>query len=137
MQITKEMFLEGRLSLKEPEVLSTRDHRYLNHHALHLTMDDVKSLCQILQHPASEIFTMHNLNQINYYAPILIGTKEYMISSSRVGDLLFEINRGKLEKNAILHDISKLLSKHDPEQLELKVNAYNYLISQGFIKVRN
>ncbi len=137
MGITKEMFLEGKLSLKEPEILSTRDHRYLNTYALRLMMDDVKSLCEILQYPSSEIFTDYNLNQISSYGSILLGKKEFRIGSHRVGDILLEIKTGSLGKNAVLHDVSKLLGKHDPEELELKVNAYNYLASQGIIKIRS
>nr|MCK4930378.1 hypothetical protein [Nanoarchaeota archaeon] len=55
--LTKEMFLRGKVNLKEPEILSERNASYYERYASHLTKSDVKSLCEILQHQSNEIFT--------------------------------------------------------------------------------
>lgn len=131
--ITEEMFLDGNVKFKEPKILSRKDKGYFEKYASHLTMSDVECLCEILQHPNEEIFAKGNLDKIRGYEPILLGGKEYCIGSSRVKDLLFEIGKGTLKKNDVLHDTSKLLSKHNPEELSLKVRVYNKLIEEEYL----
>ena len=131
--LTEEMFLEGKIDVEEPEILSRRDRKYFEEHARHLTMSDVKSLCEILQYPVSEIFTDRHIREINGYGFLTLDGKEYMVGSSRVQGILLEINADRLNKNDVLHDTSKLLGKHKPDELKLKVEVYNHLINQGYM----
>jgi hypothetical protein len=134
--LTEEMFMEGGFSLEEPRVLSYRDRNYFDSYASHLTKSDVEYLCEILQHPPEEIFTKKNKEEIVRYGSLQLGGKEYPVGSCRIKDILLLISDNKLKKNDVLHDTSKLLTKHDPEELSLKVRAYNYLIKQGYVSLK-
>jgi len=134
--LTEQMFLEGRFKVEEPEILSRRNKRYFEKHARRLTPSNVQSLCEILQYPASEIFKDEHMFPIKHYGTITLDGKEYSIESSRVRNILLEIKAGRLDKNDVLHDISKLLSKHKPEKLSLKVKVYNNLISAGYMRLK-
>jgi len=134
--LTEEMFLEWTVELEEPPVLSRRNEEYFESYARHLTMSDVESLCEILLHPAEEIFTEKHLRVITVYGSLELGGEEHWIGSWRVRDILLGIREGEWEKNEVLHDTSQLLSKHKPDELNLKVRAWNHLINEGFMRIR-
>ncbi len=134
--LTEQMFLEGKWELEEPEILSRRDEIYHKKHSSNMTMSDVKALCEILQYPTSEIFAGNNIRQITNYGSITISGKEYQIGSHRVKNVLLDINYGVLNQDEVLHDVSKLLSKHKSDELTLKVKTYNRLISQGYMQLK-
>ncbi|MFZ5365974.1 MAG: hypothetical protein ACOZBZ_01645 [Patescibacteria group bacterium] len=134
--LTEEMLLEGAVDFKAPPVLSRRNREYFEKYARHLTMSDVKSLCEILQYPYEEIFTEAHLGAIIEYGFLELGGNRHFVGSSRIKDILLEIQDGRWEKNEVLHDISQLLSKHKPKERELKVRVYNYLLNEGFITLK-
>jgi len=137
MAITKDSILESKVSFIEPDVLSKRDSAYFENYARKLTPSDVESLCSILLNSNKELFTPKNVEAIHHYDFIKIGKKAYSVGSWRVKDILLEIKQNNYDKEDVLHDTSKLLSKHEPAQLALKVEVYNYLIDKGYLSEVN
>lgn len=135
--LTEEMFLEGKWNLKEPEILSRRDERFKRKHTRSITTYDVKTLCEILQYPKSEIFGGDHVDKIISYCypkdvSITVRNKEYHITH-RIKNVLLDVYFGVHDQNEVIHDISRLLSKDKPDELTLKVQVYNHLIGQGYM----
>lgn len=129
--LTEEMFMKGTVNFIGPKALSFRNEDY-EKYALRFTKSDVETLCGILQHPTEVIFKEGNLPEIMHYGELQLDGERYYIGSSNVKDVLLEIRRGTWRKNDVLHDVSQLLTKHDPKELALKVKVYNHLIREGY-----
>lgn len=136
--IIREMFVgspekEGKFEFVQPRALSLRDDEYSDRSS-RFTASDAEHICEILTHPPSKIFTKENVRSIRHYELVVEG-KEYCVGSAEVQDVLLEIYARRLNQNEVLYDAAQLLSKHDPKDLELKIKAYDRLVSEGFISI--
>ena len=133
--LTERMFLTSKWELREPEILSVRDERYKRKHTHSITTSDVKTLCEILQHPANKIFTENHVDKIYSYGSITIDGKKYKIDTHRAKAVLLDIHYDMFNQNEVLQVVSKKLSKYKSDELKLKVRAYNHLIEQGYMQL--